>query len=159
MALDTALGARRAGRGSDRSARGVRDVAVDRGSLTGERADIVVALRPVGRGRSTPPAPLRVAPPPPSSGPAGGGLSLLAPRPVRQLSVGAPRAVPPRPDQDPPALRALRCGSSLGPVAPRRCSRPLSRALCRTGRGNGWQETCSVVPPVPASAPVPGGFR
>src|SRR3954449_818416 len=118
MALDTALEARRAGRGSDRSARGVRDVAVDRGSLTGERADIVVALRPVGRVRSTLRATLRVAPAAPSSTSACGGLCWLVPRPVRQLSVGASRAVSSRPDQDPSALRALRCGSNLGPVVP-----------------------------------------
>lgn len=61
----------------------------------------------------------------------------VGPRPVRQLSVGASRAVSSRPDQDPSALRALRCGSSLGPVVPRRRSWPLSRALRRTGRGNG----------------------
>ena len=143
----------------DRSARGPRDVSGDRGSLTGGRAVDVVAPRPLGRARSTLRATLRVAPAAPSSRSACGGLRLLVPRPVRQLSVGASRAVSSRPDQDPSALRALRCGSSLGPVVPRRRSRPLSRALCRTGRGNGWQDTCSVVPPVPASAPVPGGSR
>jgi hypothetical protein len=86
-------------------------------------------------------------------------LPLLNPGPVRQLSVGASRAASSRPDQDPSALRALRCGSSLRPVVPRRRSRPLGRALCRTGRGNGWQDTCSASPPVPVSAPGPGGSR
>lgn len=115
--------------------------------------------RPVRWARSTLRATLRVAPAAPSSRSACGGLRFLVPRPVRQLSVGASRAVSSRPDQDPSALRALRCGSSLGPVVPRRRSRPLSRALCRTGRGNGWRNTCSAVPPVPVSAPVPGGSR
>src|SRR5688572_13878158 len=123
------------------------------------KAADVVASRSLGLARSTLRATLRVAPAAPSSRSACGGLRLLVPRPVRQLSVGASRAASSRPDQDPSALRALRCGSSLGPVVPRRCSGPLSRALCRTGRGNGWQDICSVVPPVPASAPVPGGSR
>ena len=69
---------------------------------------------------------------PPTAGCAGG-----SPDPSGQLSVGASRAVSTRPDQDPSALRALRCGSSLGPVVPRRHSRPLSGAPCRTSRRNG----------------------
>jgi hypothetical protein len=101
----------------------------------------IVAPRSAGRARSTLRATLRVAPAAPSSRSACSGLYLLVPRPVRQLSVEASRAGSSRPDQDPSALRALRCGSSLGPVVPRRRSRPLSGALCRTGRGNGWQGT------------------
>ena len=159
MAFHEALRARR-----DRAARywfgrAAREVSRDRGARSGERAVDVVTPGPPGRTRSTLRATLRAAPAAPSSTSASSGLSLLVPRPVRQLSVGASRAVSSRPDQDPSALRALRCGSSLGPVVPCRRSRPLSRALCRTGRGNGWQDTCSAVPPVPASAPVPGGKR
>ena len=159
MALDTALGARRDGRAGDRSARGLGDVSDDRGLLTGGRDVDVVAPRPLGQATNTLRATPRVAPAAPSSRSACGGLCLLVPRPVRQLSVGASRAVSSRPDQDPSALRALRCGSSLGPVVPRRRSRPLSRALRRTGRGNGWQDTCPAVPPVPVSAPVPGAVQ
>lgn len=159
MAFHDALRARR-----DRAARywfgrAAREVSRARGARSGERAVDVITPGPPGRARSTLRATLRVAPAAPSSRSASGGLCLLVPRPVRQLSVGASRAVSSRPDQDPSALRALRCGSTLGPVVPRRRSRPLSRALCRTGRGNGWQDTCSAVPPVPASAPVPGGSR
>ncbi|CCG05693.1 protein of unknown function [Blastococcus saxobsidens DD2] len=159
MALDTAPGARRDRGARDWSARGLRDVSGHRNSPAGGDAVDVVVPQTLGRARGTLRATLRVAPAAPSSRSACGGLCMLIPRPVRQLSVGASRAVSSRPDQDPSALRALRCGSSLGPVVPRRRSRPLSRALCRTGRGNGWQNTRSAVPPVPVSAPAPGGSR
>ncbi len=159
MAHDIASGARRHRAARYWFGRAAREVSRDPGALSGGRAVGVVAPGPVGEGRSALRATLRAAPAAPSSRSACGGLRLLVPRPVRQLSVGASRAASSRPDQDPSALRALRCGSSLGPVVPRRRSRPLSRALRRTGRGNGWQDTCSAVPPVPASAPVPGGSR
>jgi hypothetical protein len=118
MARDTAPRARRDRGACDRSGRGRRDVSGDQGSMTGGRAADVVAPRSVGKGTSTLRATLRVAPAAPASRSAFGGLRLLIPRPVRQLSVGASRAVSSRPDQDPSALRALRCGSSLGPVVP-----------------------------------------
>jgi hypothetical protein len=157
MALDTAPRTRRDRGAGDRPVRGVGEVPGDRGTLTRGRPADVVTPRSLGRARSTLRATLRVAPAAPPSRTAYGGLRSLIPRPVRQLSVGASRVASSRPDQDPSALRALRCGSSLGPVVPRRRSRPLSRALCRTGRGNGWQNTRSIVPPVPVSAPYPEG--
>ncbi len=68
-----------------------------------EKPDVVdvVVPRSMGHARSTLRATLRVAPAAPSSRSACGGLSLLVPRPVRQLSVGASRAASSRPDQDP----------------------------------------------------------
>src|SRR5215211_4281509 len=101
MALDTALEARRDGGARDRFARAPREVSRDRGSLTGGVADIVVAPRALGRATSPLRATLRVASAAPSSGSACGGLSWFVPRPVRQLSVGASRAVSSRPVQDP----------------------------------------------------------
>lgn len=84
--------------------RAAREVSRDRGARSGERAVDVVTPGPPGRARSTLRAALRAAPAAPSSRSACGGLCLLVPRPVRQLSVGASRAVSSRPDQDPSAL-------------------------------------------------------
>src|SRR4051794_23827583 len=157
MARDTAPRARQ-----DRGAvlgplRGRRAASGAQGSSTGGRAADVVAPRSRGLARSALRATLRLAPAAPSSRSACGGLSLLVPRPVRQLSVGASRAASSRPDQDPSALRALRCGSSLGQVVPRRRFRPLGGALCGGGGGKGWQDPCPVVPPVPGPGQAPRG--
>ncbi len=113
----------------DRSARAFCDVSGYQASLVVGVAGIVVPPRPLGRAQEHP------------SGHAarGAGCAVVTVRLRRAVLAGPPtrpaaqrRGLPRRllrPDQDPSALRALRCGSNLGPVVPRAFPAPEQSSL------------------------------